>query len=170
MRKEKNIDWNTELLLTNKLGHELIKAGFNASNSIVITVSTDYSSIVGQILRHQLSFDGEIVEGFGVDVPYPDQKWDDSFLSELDTIVKTHIDKLKDKTLILVEAGVIRGGNYTYLVEWLRQNISFDLKIVTLALFENTGSKFKSDFVGEYYDDTTEDLTFWWENYNKHWV
>jgi hypothetical protein len=40
-------------------------------------VSTDYSSIVAQYLRHQLSYDGEICEGFGVDVPYPDEEFDD---------------------------------------------------------------------------------------------
>jgi hypothetical protein len=37
------------------------------------------------------------------------------------------------------------------------------------TIFENIDSRFKSDLVGEYYDDKTEDLTFWWENDNKHW-
>lgn len=23
--------------------------------------------------------------------------------------------------------------------------------------------------VGEYYDDNTDDITFWWESKNKHW-
>ena len=45
----------------------------------------------------------------------------------------------------------------------------FNNKILTLALYENIGSLFKSDYVGEYYDNTIEDLTFWWEEDNKHW-
>jgi len=42
--------------------------------------------------------------------------------------------------------------------------------ILTLTLFENIHSKWKSDFVGEYYDDEIEDLTFWWERDNNHWI
>ena len=44
-----------------------------------------------------------------------------------------------------------------------------DNKVLTLALYENENSVFKSDYVGEYYNNTTEDLTFWWEEDNKHW-
>jgi len=43
------------------------------------------------------------------------------------------------------------------------------IPIVTISMYENVGSRFKSDFVAEYYDDTTQDLTFWWELPNKHW-
>ena len=83
MREEKIIIWDTELSLINHLGDELIEAGFNASNSIIISVSTDYSSIVGQLLRHRLSFNGEIAEGFGMDVPYPDEEWTDKYKKDL---------------------------------------------------------------------------------------
>jgi hypothetical protein len=31
------------------------------------------------------------------------------------------------------------------------------------------GSRFKSDVVGDYYDDEKEDLTFYFERENKHW-
>jgi hypothetical protein len=68
-----------------------------------------------------------------------------------------------------VEAGVIRGGNYTYVIDWMRKYLGYDQKIITLTLYENLGSKFKSDFVGDYYDDTIQDLTFWWERDNNHW-
>ena len=40
---------------------------------------------------------------------------------------------------------------------------------MTVTLYENIHSKFKSDFVGEYYDNDIEDLTFWWERENRHW-
>ena len=39
----------------------------------------------------------------------------------------------------------------------------------TVALAENIGSKFASDFVGMYYDDSKEDLHYWWERPNNHW-
>ena len=39
----------------------------------------------------------------------------------------------------------------------------------TIALCENVHSAFKSDFVSLYYDDTQEDLHFWWEQPNNHW-
>ena len=169
MRTTKLVTLNQEIQLIDKLGDELLSGGFNASNSCIITVSTDYSSMVGQILRHKLSFNGEIVEGFGVDVPYPDEEWDKTYISELTDTFRIHQHHLKTKTPILVEAGVIRGGNYTWLKEWMRKYLGYDRPIVTLALYENLGSKFKSDFVGDYYDDTLFDLTFWWERDNKHW-
>ena len=41
--------------------------------------------------------------------------------------------------------------------------------IYTVAMFENVGSVYNSNYVGEYYNDSTEDLTFWWETDNNHW-
>ena len=59
---------------------------------------------------------------------------------------------------------------------WVGKNfdpMNFDQNFPQLysavSKFENIGSKWESDFVGEYYDDTFEDLTFWWERENKHW-
>lgn len=170
-RKEKLITWEKELSLINKVGDKLLAAGLNASNSTIVTVSTDYSSIVGQILRHKLSHNEEIVDGFGIDVPYPDEIWDDTYIKELSETLNLHAYKYKNKiSVILVEAAVIRGGNYTYITEWMRNNLAaYRTYITTVTLFENIGSKFKSNIVGEYYDDNTDDITFWWESKNKHW-
>jgi hypothetical protein len=170
MRPIKFVSRSEEFELIDTLGDELLEAGFNATNSIIISVSTDYSSIIGQILRHHLSFNGEVVEGFGIDVPYPDEEWDDKYIFEMRTLFQTHIDSIRYKTPILVEAGVIRGGNYTYVTDWMRKYLGYDQKIITLAMYENLGSVFKSDFVGDYYDDNLFDLTFWWERENKHWL
>lgn len=154
-----------ETELTLKLVERLYNEGFNASNTVIITVSTDYSSNVGQLLRHQLSHNGEICDGFAIDVPYPDQTWDSSFVYELQELFNLYSYKLKGKKILLVEAGVIRGSNYTFLKNYLgtKKDLYF------LSLFENIGSIFKSDYVGKYYDDTTQDLTFWWEEFNNHW-
>jgi hypothetical protein len=168
MRKEHLIPIEKELALIESLSYEILEQDFNASNTIVISVSSDYSSIVGQIIRHNLSYKGEIADAFSVDVPYPDQTWTEDFIQELHSVFNLYDYKFKNKTLLLVEAGVIRGGNYKFLTEWIYNNYS-KVKVKTLTLFENTGSAFKSDFVGEYYDDKIQDLTFSWEKENNHW-
>jgi hypothetical protein len=163
------VNRETELELIDKLRNELLGAGYNASNSIIVTVSTDYSSIVGQILRHQLSNRGEICEGFGIDVPFPDETWSDKYVNDVMALFKLNNNIIKGKNIILVEAGVIRGGNYTKVVDIIKRYLTITQKIVTVAMYENLHSKFKSDFVAEYYDNDTQDLTFWWERYNNHW-
>ena len=169
MRTIKFVSQTEELELIHKLGDELLQAGFNASNSVIVTVSTDYSSIVSQILRHHLTHNGEICDGFGIDVPYPDEVWNKKYNDEMYEMFKLHAHSYRSKSLIFVEAGVIRGGNYTYVTEWVKKRLETGKKLITLTLFENVGSVFKSDFVGDYYDDTKEDLTFWWEKENNHW-
>jgi len=151
--------------LINKLGIMLRNAGFNASNSTLVAVSSDYSSIAWQILRHFLSHDGEVCDGFTVDVPYPDQAWNWGFEHLALQACKTFIFK---DNLILIEAGVIRGTNYRRLCDLIHKHYPGQV-IVTSTVFENVHSAFKSEFVARYYDDETQDLTFWWEAYNKHW-
>jgi len=153
----------------NTLRDNLLKLNINASNTVVVAVSTDYSSVVAQYLRHQLSHDGEICEGFGIDVPYPDEKFDDKFVTAILALFYLNLANIGNKKILLVEAGVIRGGNYTKVHEIIRQQLKLTQEVYTLTLFENFGSKFKSDFVGRYYNDLKEDLTFWWEKPNKHW-
>jgi hypothetical protein len=169
MRTTKLITLNEEIQLIDKLGNELLSGGFNASNSVIIVVSTDYSSIVGQILRHKLSFNGEVVDGFGIDVPYPDEVWNKKYVDTMSNVFQNYGYLLQRKTAILIEAGVIRGGNYEFVTSWMKKRLGVRLPIITLAMYENVNSKFKSDVVGEYYNDSTEDLTFWWEKENKHW-
>jgi hypothetical protein len=169
MRPDKYIPIEEEVTLTKKLGDELLAAGFNASNSVIVTVSTDYSAHVGMWLRHHLSHNAEICDGFGIDVPYPDEIWNKKYFDEMYEMFKLHAPTFQSKSLIFVEAGVIRGGNYTYIIDWVRKRLEYNKKLITVTLYENQHSAFKSDFVGEYYDDTIEDLTFWWEKENKHW-
>ena len=166
-KKILNVSYNDEQFLIELIASELIRDGFNADNTVIITVSTDYSSIIGQTLRHLLSSNGEICDGFGVDVPYPDEHWDNRYLNELDYLMAVYGNKLQNKRVLLVEAGVIRGGNYIFLDKYLKEKGIVD--IYTVAMFENVGSAYNSNYVGEYYNDSTEDLTFWWEMENNHW-
>lgn len=168
MRAEYMVSQNEELQVMESLRNTLLGAGINSKNTIIVTVSTDYSSVVGQYLRHQLTKDGEICDGFGIDVPYPDETWTDEFIQRVQGMFKMFFNDIKNKTILLVEAGVIRGSNYTKVIELIKE-LKLDEPIATLAMFENINSKFKSDFVGKYYNDDEEDLTFWWERYNKHW-
>ena len=157
----------TDLILN--LSNELLSKNFNAGNTVIISVSADYSNIIAQLLRHSLSFEGEICDGFSIDVPYPDEVWDSVYLRELESLMNLYKYKLTNKKILLVEAGVIRGSNYKFIIDYFKNNLKLTQDIYTLALYENSSSKFESDFVGEYYDDQTQDLTFWWERYNNHW-
>jgi hypothetical protein len=170
VRKELLVEWSDELRLMNTLRDSLLSAGIDASNTIIVTVSTDYSSVIGQYLRHQLTKDGEICDGFGIDVPYPDQTFNGRFIQELCEMFRIHLDSIAEKNILLVEAGVIRGGNYTKVVDIIKNTLEIKLPILTLAMYENIHSIYKSDFVGEFYDDKTQDLTFWWEKENNHWA
>ena len=168
-RKPKYIDIFKEVELMGNLKDRLLEDGLHAGNTVIVTVSTDYSSLVGQYLRHALSHEREICDGFGIDVPYPDETWTEEYVSDLraNLIQYDRLFRNTFKKLLLVEAGVIRGGNYTFVVDYLKRLYSNE--IITLAMYENEGSAFKSDYVGEYYDDKIQDLTFWWERDNKHW-
>lgn len=169
MKSELHIGIDREFENIKIIAEALKIAGYNASNSIVVTVSTDYSAIAGQIIRHELTYDGEIADGFGVDVPYPDQKWDHKFVNEACSMFLLHRQSIGDKAVILVEAGVIRGSNYIYLINLITQSLKINNEIITTALFQNKGSAIECDYVAEYYDDDSNDLTFWWEKKNNHW-
>jgi hypothetical protein len=168
MRVELMVDRETEFRLIDKIKDLLLNEGYNASNSIIVTVSTDYSSIVGQMLRHELTHEGEICDGFGIEVPYPDETWNDKYLKDVMAMFK--LNNIETKNIVLVEAGVIRGGNYTKVLDIIRKDLKLTQSVITVSLYENIHSKFKSNFVAKYYDDTKQDLTFWWEKQNNHWI
>lgn len=167
MRKLKLIDINEELKLINKVANELLEDGYNASNSLIVTVSTDYSSILGQILRHKLSHKGEVVDGFGIDVPYGDEMWDDKHHTTMLNDFKNHAETIYGKNIILVQTVVISKTNYQHVVDSIYKWLGINNNIITVTLFENISSEWESNYVGKYYDVEFEDLVFWWEN--NHW-
>jgi hypothetical protein len=167
MRKEHYISRDKEWEVLQKVMHTLDKDydQVHAGNTLVVNVSPDYSSTVAMHLAHHLSHDGLMCDMLAIDVPYPDQD-PESF----QLVARKEIANLCYfyDHFLLVEAGVIRGGNYTWLTNIFR-NYWADSKVITVALFENTSSKFQSDIVGEYYNDDVQDLTFYYERENKHW-
>ena len=140
-------------------------------NTLVVMVSPDYSASVAMHVAHGLSKSGEMCDILPIHIPYPDA----DELTKLQYIQRARKELLNYlqysgrpyKNYLLVEAGVIRGGTYTWLTKEFGELLSG--RIITAALFENVHSQFKSDVVMEYYDDQTQDLTFYFERENKHW-
>ena len=140
---------------------EMADLDIDPSNTCFLMVSPDYSAIVTQHLSHSLSLDREIFHIEAVNVPFPDEPVD-----EYQQEFKENYEKWRKKwkKFVLCEAGVIRGGNYTWITDLMNDDY------YTVALCENKPSKFKSDFVSLYYDNDTQDLHFWWERPNNHWT
>ncbi len=153
--------------------HELIKKikkidkfEINPTDTLILNVSPDYSSIISQWMIHEFSKDGEHVEMIGVEVPYPDQSWKGY---ELNFMIQFKEYPDHYKNFVLVEAGVITGNNYTWLTNCMFKD--FDItpdRILTTALYQNKNSIFRCDCVGEEFDSNIEEICFSWERENSH--
>jgi hypothetical protein len=140
-------------------------SNFDPSTTAVIMASPDYSATVAMHLAHSWSRKGEMLNIIPVDVTYPDEKADDY-------IKKMQLDSQyfrPFKQLVLIEAGIIRGGNWSWMLEVLYQYGYKRSDITLVAMCENIHSAIKSDYVADYYDDEKEELMFYFEKFNKHW-
>lgn len=151
---------------------DLIKESYpelNPENTLVIMVSPDYSATVAMHVAHSLSKNGEMCDILPIHVPYPDEPVEPYLAKAIrDIEAWFQFVDTQYKNYVLVEAGVIRGGTYNWLTNLLKTKVAGN--IITTSLYENVGSKFKSDVVAEYYDDSIQDLTFYFERENKHWT
>ena len=151
--------------LINKLLTIVDSSSFDPSDTAVIMASPDYSATVAMHLAHAWSRGGEMLTIIPVDVTYPDER-PEPYINKM---IMQAGDIRPFNKLVMVEAGIIRGGNWHWMLEVL-SNWGYDRKDITLvALCENIHSKVKSDYVGEYYDDDTEELMFYFERFNNHW-
>jgi hypothetical protein len=139
---------------------------FDPADTAVLMVSPDYSATVAMHLAHAWSRNGEMLPVIAVDVPYPDE---DKFEYQKKLIAE-QMNIRPYRRLVLVEAGIIRGGNWAWILENLHMWGFTHQDITTVAMCENVHSRVKSDYVGEYYDDDKEELMFYFERYNKHWA
>ena len=145
------------------------KGWFDPKKTLMLMVSPDFSGIVSTIVSHALTVDGECMYSDCIHVPDPDEE-PDMFKSRLEQTLKYIVrgfEEVPYENFILCEAGVISGRNYTWVHKTLNEYGISDPNIKSIALFENKGSIYKSDFVGEYYDADTQDLVFWWEKPNR---
>lgn len=140
-------------------------SSFCPSNTCVIMASPDYSATVAMHLAHAWSVNGEIIPLIPVDVAYPDESNEQYRIKML----KQKMDITRYKNLVLIEAGIIRGGNWEWILDILNSWGYKKENITLIAMMENIHSKIKSDYVGEYYNDDEQELMFYYEKYNKHW-
>lgn len=170
MRKPLLISHLKEKKLIEKLTKDIIQKYPNLSpaNTLVVMVSPDYSATVAMHVAHNLSKDGEMCDVLPIHVSYPDEdvyEYVRKADQDIDSWLK--FSETPYKYYLLVEAGVIRGGTYTWLTKLFNKKLSG--QVITASLYENIGSRFKSDVVAKYYNDTIQDLTFYFERENKHW-
>jgi len=167
MKNLKFISQDKELALIQELTYKIKMSNWDIhpSKTCFLCVSPDYSSIVTQHLSHSLSMGREIFHIEAVNVPFPDEdpkKYQINF--ELN-----YIEWVLDwQNFVLIEAGVIKGGTYTWITEIMKKYT--EKNYYTVALCENINSKFQSDMVSLYYNDDIEDLHYWWERPNNHWT
>ena len=164
MTKNKLVEIKDEFNLIKKIGDALITDGYDSSNSTIITISTEQSSIMGQLLRHQLSLDGEVTNGFSIDVPVIEEEWDDKCIEVLNNVFQSKYKLIQNKKIILVRAQIKTGVSFEYVYNFMKKNLGANNKIISVTLFENISSNWETDYVGEYYDAEFERLSFWWEN------
>jgi hypothetical protein len=139
--------------------------------TLMLMVSPDFSGIVSTLMAQALSDDdGNIMYTDVIHVPDPGES-PDVYMQRLReqwkyTLVAGH--GLENKKFILVEAGVISGRNYNWIVDMMTND--FDVpreNIITVALWQCVLSEHKCDLVANYYDCYNEDLCFWWEKPNR---
>ena len=155
------IDHLAEYHLLQTLLHKLPKV--DPLKTVVLNVSPDYSSTVAMQIAHYLSDKGHMLDIIPVDVPYPGES-KDLYVEAFEKISLELIDEYSK--IILCEAAVLSGKNYTWLKDILLTKGYKDNDIISVALLEMYSSTFKSTFVGEYIVDMPE---FYWERYNKAW-
>lgn len=173
MRKLLFVSRDRELANIQKLAYN-IKRGPHREwidkQTLMVMVSPDFSGIVTTILAQAVSpDDGEMMYVDVIHVPDPDEDrelFKTRFRHDFPQIQKSFEAEPMTK-FILVEAGIISGRNYTWVVEEMMKFGVPRENIITVALFQNIHSAFECDYVGEYYDDTKEDLCFWWEKPNS---
>jgi hypothetical protein len=149
--------------------HELIQGllkrlpRVDPNDTLVINVSPDYSSTVSMQIAHHLSADGRMLDMFPLDVPYPGESKDNY---QYEFKKGGQIIPYRYHKVILVEAAVLSGNNYTWIKEMLLDMGYENDDIITVALIEMNSSVFKCEYVQAYTDTIPE---FYWERYNKHW-
>ena len=140
-------------------------SNFDPSTTAVIMASPDYSATVAMHLAHSWSRKGEMLSIIPVDVTYPDEE-SRPYIAKM---MMQAGDIQPYSKIVMVEAGIIRGGNWDWMLNVLYLWGYKREDITLVAMFENIHSKVKSDYVGEYYDDDKEELMFYFEKFNKHW-
>ena len=157
-----------ELELINKLETIIDNRSFHPSDTAVIQASVDFAGTAAMHLAHSWSVRGEIIPIIPIEVTYPGETYD-YVRSKFHYDMEWHLKHFKYQRFVVIEAGIFRGGNWKWILEEF-ENLNVPREHITLVtMMETIHSIVKSDYVGEYYDDDMEDLTFYFEKYNKNW-
>jgi hypothetical protein len=128
--------------------------------------SPDYSATVAMHLAHSWSVQGEIIPIIPIDVAYPDEPTTE-YIEKFKHDFEWHAKKYQH--IVCIEAGIIRGGNWNWMLQSLT-DFGYNRSNITLvAMLENIHATVKSDYVAEYFDNGVEELMFYFERFNKHW-
>jgi hypothetical protein len=128
--------------------------------------SPDYSATVAMHLAHSWSVQGEIIPIIPIDVAYPDEPTTE-YIEKFKHDFEWHAKKYQH--IVCIEAGIIRGGNWNWMLQSLT-DFGYNRSNITLvAMLENIHATVKSDYVAEYFDNDVEELMFYFERFNKHW-
>jgi len=157
-----------ELEVITKLQTLVDTRTFDPKDTAIIQASIDFAGTVAMHLSHSWSVKGEIIPIIPIEVNYPDETYD-YVRSKFRYDMKWHLDHFNYKKFVVVEAGIIRGGNWKWILEEFEVLGVSRSNITLVTMFENLHSLVKSDYVGEYYDNDKFDLTFYFEKYNRHW-
>lgn len=131
--------------------------------TVVLNISPDYSSTVSMHVAHHLSNHGKMLDIMPVDVPYPKES---AVAYKINFEAMIPIILYKYDQVVLCEAAILSGKNYTWIVDMLMKSGYSREDIITTALIERDGSVFKSDYVGGRCSTMPD---FYFERYNLNW-
>lgn len=168
MRKLLYITREKELEIIQRLLTVVDNRTFDPKDTALVQASVDFAGTIAMHLSHAWSVRGEIIPIIPIEVTYPNETYD-YVRSKFQYDMKWQLEHKNYTRFVVVEAGIIRGGNWRWMLEEFNKlGITRD-RITLVTMYENIHSIEKSDYVGEYYDDNIEDLTFYYERFNKNW-
>lgn len=157
-----------ELELLQKLETVIDTRSYSVEKTAIVQASVEYAGPAATYFAHAWSIKGEPIRIIPIEVAYPDETYE-YVRSKFRYDMSWHLQHFPYEKFVVIEAGIIRGGNWKWILEEFDKfNVPRD-NVTLVALYENIHSAVKSDYVGEYYDDEKQNLTFYFEKYNKHW-
>ncbi len=174
MEKYYTISTEKEILDSYKLAEMIKKDNWIDETTIIVTCSPDYSSIVSQIVNHQLSpaNNNELHGQMFLEMPYPtmSQVWNSESgeWEMFDKYLSSWFLKLdKNNKYLFLDSGTLRGKNFSKIKTLARGRIDF--KLGTLYL-EEQSIVTPDYFVEKFSSEEKGGLLFQWENpLNPNW-
>ena len=138
-------------------------------DTVIVVCSPEYSSIICQIVSHNLShLRGHVPLDLDfLEMPYPGQQGLTNQAYE--QLIRNFAQKYRNviRKLLFIDSGVLRGQNYTTLKRIMKEQVASHLTKYA-CLYRQDDSIFKPDYcVEEFNFERDGGLTFWWENPNN---